>query len=440
MNRFLYTLTLRLLSPGLIAWMAFRARKSGGQWQIVSKERFGKYLEVARHKNPIWIHAVSLGETRGVQPLVQALLDQGEQILLTHITATGRAEGARAFASAIKSGQLVQQWLPYDFPGATLRFFKHYNPKVGVLMEREVWPNLIASAKRAHIPIVLASARFSDNALRQSLRLGKVMREAYGSFYAVYAQTLQDAQRLEQAGARAPRVSGNFKFDVSLPDIQIHHGREFNDLLGRKVIVIASTREGEDEPFVKAIEKLVHRADLQGKDLSEDYLFCLVPRHPQRFESAAELLESSGLPFIRRSYMIKKCERSSAIAARLCEGKLVLLGDTLGEMPRFYAASQVAIIGGSFAPLGGQNFIEACAIGVPVIVGPHTRNFEQAVMDALDEGAAIRASTAEDAIQQAIKMLDDPQRLARMSEAGYHWVQKHRGAVARVITTLNKIA
>lgn len=438
MNRFIYTLLIVILSPGLMIWMALRARRAGGEWRVLSRERRGRYSGPSPLTQPVWVHAVSLGETRAAEPFVRALLDKGEQVLLTHMTATGRAEGRRSFGDAIERGQLVQQWLPYDFPGPTKRFMRHYRPRVGVLMEREVWPNLLAAAKQCDVPMLLVSARMSDHSLRQSLRLGRVMRQAYGSFYAVYAQTLQDAQRLEQAGAQAARVSGNFKFDVTLSESQIEQGRAFSFHVDRKVIAVASTREGEDEPFIEAIQHAVRRAAAHGRNLQDELLICLIPRHPERFDQAAELLSRSGLPFTRRSRLLTQ-GAGSTVTARACEGKLVLLGDTLGEMAYYYAASQVAIIGGSFEPLGGQNFIEACAIGVPVIVGPHTRNFEQAVVDAMDEGAALRVGDPDAAFRQALQLLDEPQRLGRMGEAGIHWVQKHTGAVSRVMATLDKL-
>ncbi len=438
MNRLAYTAFIRLLSPALLAWMALRARRAGGDGQVMAPERFGRYAGASPLKRPVWVHAVSLGETRAAAPLVQALLDQGEAVLLTHLTVTGRAEGARAFAGAIADGQLVQEWLPYDYPGPVRRFLRHYAPRAGALMEREVWPNLLAAARQAQIPMLLVSARFSDHALRQSLRLGAVMREAYGSFHTVYAQTLQDAQRLEQAGAQGVRVSGNFKFDVSLAQEQIQQGRDFAVQLGRPMVAIASTREGEDEAFVQALSRAVQRARSQGRALSEELLVCLIPRHPERFETAAAQLSQAGLPFVRRSTLVGPDEGIAA-AARACAGSLVLLGDSLGEMARYYAASQVAIVGGSFAPWGGQNFIEACALGVPVLVGPHTRNFEQAVVDAMDEGAALRLPDADAALRQAIGLLAEPQRMARMGEAGIHWVEKHTGAVARVMATLDAL-
>lgn len=438
MNLLGYTAIVRLLSPGLLAWMAVRARRSGGEWGVCSGPRFGRYTSPGTVVNPVWVHAVSLGETRAAQPFIQALLDQGRKVLLTHMTETGRAEGERAFRQAIARGTIEQQWLPYDFPGAARRFMAHYRPVAGVLIEREVWPNLLAAAQRQGVPMILASARFSDNSLRQSLRAGSVMRRAYASFAAVYAQTLHDAQRLEQAGASAVRVSGNFKFDITLPQEQISRGRQFADALPRKIISIASTREGEDDMFVRAIVRQVKRDQQQGRDVAPGVLYCLIPRHPQRFDEAAGLLTKAGLPFVRRSQFILMGD-CTASALRACSEAVVLLGDSLGEMPRYYASSQVAIVAGSFAPLGGQNLIEACALGVPVIVGQHTRNFEQAVVDAIDEGAAVRAIDAEAALQMALQLLDDPQRLGRMGQAGAHWVQKHAGAVKRVVTGVNDV-
>src|SRR5690606_20620642 len=418
--------------------MGLRARRAGGQWEVLSGPRFGRYANPAPAHRPVWVHAVSLGETRAAQPLVQSLLDAGHIVLLTHMTATGRGEARRMFGPAVEQGRLIQEWLPYDFPGSVQRFLAHYRPRVGVMIEREIWPNIIATARRKGIPMVLASARFSDNSLRQALRAGRVMREAYESLAAVYAQTLQDAQRLEQAGAIAVRVSGNFKFDVSPPPEEVAHGKAFAAALPRKVLTIASTREGEDELFIKAIAQQLKRSAALGNGLRDEVLFRLVPRHPQRFEAAAQVLEESGLPFVRRSEILNAGD-CSASAVRAARDATIILGDTVGEMVRHYASSQVAIVAGSFAPFGGHNLIEACAVGVPVIVGPHTRNFEQAVNDAIHEGAALRAQTADAAVQMALQLLDDPRELARMSDAAEYWVRKHAGAVQRVMDSYRAI-
>ncbi len=438
MNRFFYTLCITLLFPALIGWVALRARRAGGKWNVMSGARFGRYTSPAPLQRPIWVHAVSLGEVRAAQPFVQALLDQGETVLLTHMTATGRAEAARLFAEAIARGRLLQEWLPYDFPCAVRGFFTHYRPLVGVMIEREIWPNVIAVARQRNVPMMLASARFSDHSLRQTLRIGRVMREAYESLDMIYAQTLEDAQRLEQTGAVAVRVSGNFKFDMQLPESEIARGRAFAAAQPRKMLTIASTREGEDELFIQAIAQQFKRARTQGQELSANVLFCIVPRHPQRFDYVASLLEKAGLPYTRRSQFTDGGGTASS-SLRLCAQSAVLLGDSLGEMPRYYGASQVAIVAGSFLPLGGQNLIEACAIGVPVIVGPHTHNFEQAAQDAIAEGAALRAASPEAALQTALQLLGDPQRLNQMSQAGAYWVRQHAGAVMRVVDGLNEL-
>jgi 3-deoxy-D-manno-octulosonic-acid transferase len=419
MNRGAYTLALRALAPLVWLWMARRARRAGGQWEIFSPERFGHAPSPVCPPltAPVWVHAVSLGETRAAQPLLQALLDRGLPVLLTHMTATGRAEGARLFKDAMARGQLRQAWLPYDFPGATRRFMAINNPRCGLLIEREIWPNLLAAARGAKVPMALVSARYSASSLRQAGRMGSVMREALAGLNAVLAQTAEDAARLMQAGAPAPVVTGNLKFDLVLPAPQVQAGQAWRELHGRRVVAVASTREGEDGPFIDAIKR---HAGTPGAPL-----FLLIPRHPQRFDEAARLLTDAGLPFVRRSEGAGPGPETA-----------VLLGDTLGEMAFYYAASDVAIVAGSFAPLGGQNLIEACAAGVPVIVGPHTFNFKQAAQDAIDAGAALRAPDAAQAVDIAMALLADDTRRQRASRAARTWFDMHAGATRRTLGAL----
>ena len=451
MNRCIYTLALRALAPLLWLWMARRAKRAGGQWQVFSRERFGHAIEPALSPPdfswtaPVWMHAVSLGETRAAQPLVQALLDRGLPVLLTHMTATGRAEGQRLFADAISRGQLRQAWLPYDFPGATRRFMQGYQPRCGLLIEREIWPNLLAAARQAGVPMALVSARYSASSLRQATRMGSVMREALGGLDLVLAQTAEDAGRLEQAGAPTPVVTGNLKFDLVLPAAQVQAGREWRARIGRQVIAIASTREGEDAPFIDAIKRAGKGAgqlagQLAGNPASDPAnnsvnnaaanpadapLFLLIPRHPQRFDDAARLLSEAGLPYVRRS------------AGGDPEPETrVLLGDSLGEMAFYYAASDVAVVAGSFAPLGGQNLIEACAAGVPVIVGPHTFNFQQAAEDAIAAGAVMRKADPAQAVDAALAMLKDDAQRQDASHAARAWFELHAGATRRTMDAL----
>ncbi|OAE55186.1 3-deoxy-D-manno-octulosonic acid transferase [Achromobacter insolitus] len=419
MNRGVYSLALRALSPLVWLWMGHRARRAGGQWEIFSPERFGRVAgaHAASCTAPVWVHAVSLGETRAAQPLLQALLDRGLPVLLTHMTATGRAEGARLFAEAIARGQLRQAWLPYDFPGAARRFMAAYRPRCGLLIEREIWPNLLAAARGAKVPMALVSARFSASSLRQAGRMGGVMREALGGLDAVLAQTSEDAVRLVQAGAPQPVVTGNLKFDLVLPAAQVGAGQAWHERLGRRVVAVASTREGEDGGFIQAIKG---QSALPGAPL-----FLLIPRHPQRFDEAARLLSEAGLPYVRRSQ-----------GAEPGPDTAVMLGDTLGEMAFYYAAADVAIVAGSFAPLGGQNLIEACAAGVPVIVGPHTFNFKQAAEDAIAAGAALRAPDTGQAVETAMALLGDEARRRRAAQAALAWFRMHSGATGRTLEAL----
>ncbi|MFF7058848.1 3-deoxy-D-manno-octulosonic acid transferase [Achromobacter spanius] len=460
MNRCVYTLALRALAPLLWLWMARRAKRAGGEWGVFSRERFGHRPDTKPPAStsassatstdstwtaPVWMHAVSLGETRAAQPLLQALLDRGLPVLLTHMTATGRAEGQRLFADAISRGQLRQAWLPYDFPGATRRFMRGYRPCCGLLIEREIWPNLLAAARQAGVPMALVSARYSASSLRQAKRMGSVMREALGGLDLVLAQTAEDAGRLEQAGAPTPVVTGNLKFDLVLPAAQVQAGREWRARIGRPVIAIASTREGEDAPFIEAIKRYGkgsgHPAGNPASNSASDPanssansptgsaidapLFLLIPRHPQRFDDAARLLSEAGVSYVRRS-----AGGDPAPETR------VLLGDSLGEMAFYYAASDVAVVAGSFAPLGGQNLIEACAAGVPVIVGPHTFNFQQAAEDAIAAGAAARKAHPAQAIDAALAMLKDEARRQEASHAARAWFELHAGATRRTMDAL----
>lgn len=418
MIRWAYTMLLRLIAP--VVWLSLwrRSRREGGDWQILAPARFGCFKAEAE-QGRIWVHAVSLGETRAARTLVDGLLAEGCRVLLTHTTATGRAEGARLFASAMVSGQLQQTWFPYDFPGSMRRFLAHFRPRVGVLVEREVWPNLVAQASAAGIPIVLVSARLSETSAAVMLRLHRLMQPAFSRLSLVLAQTRDDAARLSRAGAGQVQVIGNLKFDIKPPETALQTGRAWRESWQRPVVMLASTRDGEEELFINAVRALAPMASRP--------LFLLVPRHPQRFDEVAGLLQAHGLAFQRRASLPDMASAGQTDW---------LLGDSVGEMPVYYAASSVAIIGGSFKDFGGQNLVEASACGVPVIVGPHTRNFEQASEDALAAGAALRVGDARAAVAVALDLLGDASRRTAMQEAARIFVAAHQGATRKAVSAL----
>lgn len=438
MNQFFYTLLLRLLKPVILKVLEHKAKKAGGDWEIRGSERFGIYpntrtpesLEekpedfpiVAHHfvfKNPVWVHAVSLGETRAAYSFIRLLLDHGHPVLLTHTTATARAQGARLFSEDIGEGRLVQAWLPYDLPEAVEGFLSHWKPRCGILIEREVWPNLILEATRQKVPMVLVSARLSDSSVKQIKMIGGVLLKAYQQLDLILAQTHYDAERFVDIGLPKPWVIGNLKFDLNISPQQVQMGKMIRANLGRQVIVIASTRDGEEQAFIQSI--------LAEKPTQNAPLYVIVPRHPQRFVQVESLLQKSHLNYVKRSNnptdeQIKRAD--------------VLFGNTLGEMFFYYGLADVAIIAGSFGDFGGQNHIEACAIGVPVIVGPHTKNFEKTVEDALIEGAARRTDNEQNAIILAQQLLKDEAQRLDMGQTGKRWLQLHQGVSLRLYKML----
>ena len=449
MNRFFYTSTLRLIAPLALWLLERRARKAGGKWDIRSDERFGRYPHQApagsniapgddegyaetifTFRRPVWVHAVSLGETRAAHPLIQALLDQGYPVLLTHMTATGRAQGARMFAEAIGQGMLCQAWVPYDFPEAVSGFINHWKPRCGILIEREIWPNMVAEANRQKMPLIVASARFSESAYKQAHWLGSVMRNALGGLNLVLTQSRADSARLDALGVKRMQVVGNLKFDLNVSSSQVHAGQVVRQVINRQVVAIASTRDGEEEYFLKAIKALVKHRERQGTDqenMASLPLFMIIPRHPQRFREVETLIQQSGLNY--------QCRSQNPVNSDL-KTIDILLCDSVGDMFFYYAMSDLAIVAGSFGEYGGQNHIEACAVGVPVIVGPHTENFQQSVEDALSEGAARRTQNEEEAIKLALKILNNEEQRIGMSKAAKQWLSLHEGATDRIMSAL----
>ena len=404
-----YTWLLRLLAPAYFARLWWRGSREP-LYRAAWNERLGLF-DGATAPGRVWIHAVSLGETRAAKTLVDALRRQvpGVLLLLTHGTATGR-EAGRAL---LQPGD-AQAWLPYDTPGAVRRFLRRHRPAVGVLMETEIWPNLLLATHEAGVPVVLANARLSEKSLAKGRRLNALLGPSLVGLTRTLAQTEADASRLRASGVQRVRVTGNLKFDMAPDPALLARGRAWRQTLARPVVLMASSREGEEAPLLQAWASLPQPRPL----------LLVVPRHPQRFDEVAGLAAAVFAHVRRRSQWTEAPAAEAAVAD-------VWIGDSLGEMALYYALADVALLGGSFAPLGGQNLIEAAACGCPMLLGPHTFNFAAAAEDAIAAGAALRLPDLGAAVARAVALVDLAERQTMAGQA-LHFAHAHRGAAERM--------
>ena len=414
----LYSLLWWLAIPLVLARLWWRGRREPGYRQHWG-ERLGRYrVTDAQAAVPtLWVHAVSVGETRAAQPLIDALLKThpAHRIVLTHMTPTGRGTGAALFEHY--GARLVQRYLPYDL-GPMLRGFLHaYRPQGCILIETEVWPNLVAQCRAQGVPVMLVNARLSARSLARGLRMQGLLGTAARALTATAAQTPADAARLRQMGADPVTITGSIKFDVLPPPDQLTQGQSWRNQFGnRAVLLCASTRDGEEEMILAALQAV-----------PVDALLVIVPRHPQRFDAVADLIGTHGLQLARRSTMG---------AAALAPSVQVVLGDSMGELFAYYAAADLAFIGGSLLPLGGQNLIEACAAGTPVLIGPSSFNFATVTEDAIAAGAALRIDDAPALLASAQALLADAAVRGAMAGAARAFAAQHRGATARTMAML----
>lgn len=416
MTRFLYTLAIHLLLPWAVLHLLWRARRQKDYLRHWG-ERFGVYRP--RPPEPvIWIHAVSVGETRAAQPLVASLRERypDHRILITHMTPTGRATSKALFGDKVE-----RVYLPYDTPWAVRAFLRHFKPVLGLVMETELWPNLVAACRNTDVPLLLVNARLSEKSAARYARFPMLTRTALRQLSAIAAIGTEDAQRLNRLGAPEVAVFGNMKFDIEPPLEQLGIGAEFRRRIGdRPVFLCASTREGEEALILDAWMKVSVRGTA---------LLVIVPRHPQRFEEVAQLVEARGLKLQRRS-------DNQPVAA----ATQVWLGDSMGELFAYYAAADVAFVGGSLLDFGSQNLIEPCTVGVPVLIGPSTFNFAAAARNALDAGAARQCADVAALAAAAQELLGDAQARQRMGAAGRAFTALHRGATQRTLQLIEKFS
>lgn len=412
----LYSAVWWLVLPITLCRLWWRGRREPGYRAHIA-ERLGFYPQ-APAAATIWVHAVSVGETRAAEPLIDALLLAYPQhhIVLTCMTATGRATGAALFG---KNLRVHRAYLPYDTLTMTRRFIAHFKPVLCVLMETEVWPALIDSCATGGVPVALLNARLSERSLRRAQRVERLLGRAARQITLVAAQTQADADRLRVMGARNVAVTGSLKFDIVPPAAMVAAGAVLRSQIGqRQVLLCASTREGEEALLLQAY---------MAATLPREFLLVIVPRHPQRFDAVARMIEAQGLQMQRRSQLG---------AASVADDTHILLGDTMGEMFAYYAACDVAFIGGSLLPLGGQNLIEACACGKPVLFGPHMFNFAQISEAALATGAACQLADAAEVFRLAVELLSSKDAMSRMAEAALGFAERDRGATQRTVALL----
>ena len=409
--RVLYSLAWLLALPFAFLYLLWRSQK-----QPEYLRHWGERLGLAprQHIRPIiWIHAVSVGETRAAAPLVSALSSRHPHhaILITHATPTGRATSHELFGNTVR-----RAYLPYDFPLLTGLFLERTRPVLGVVMETELWPNLFHACHARNISLLLVNARLSERSARGYQRFATLARKALRDLTAIAAQTEADGERLRSLGAELVQVTGNVKFDVTPPADTQSKADELRALFARRfVFLCASTREGEEALLLDAL------ADQHLSDL----LLVIVPRHPQRFESVAGLLRERAISHVRRSEGVP-----------VQPDTRVFLGDSMGEMAAYYAAADLCYVGGSLVPLGGQNIIEAAAAGCPALIGPHTWNFLEAAEQAVTQGAALRVQNMSE-LREALKALHgNEQARHAMGNAGLAFTQANRGATERVLALI----
>ena len=428
-----YQLLWHLLLPLAFVRLAWRARHSFAYMHHIP-ERLGFGYKKPITQGSIWIHAVSVGETRAAQPLIEAYLARGETILLTHMTLNGRRTGKQLFAKEIASGQICQVYLPYDLCWSVEHFLNSFKPKLGLFMETEAWPTVVFRCAEIGPLLFLVNARLSERSARRVNRFGKAGRSLFQAFKGILAQTDFDSQRYRSLGVKNISTIGNLKFDVALDVPLVKQGKLWQEELHaskRLMVCAASTRDGEEVIILKAWKDL-----LLSHSFAVQPLLCLVPRHPERFTEVADAIHSAGLKFRRRTEWPG--------TPRDCVGLDVVLGDSMGEMPMYYSAADLVLMGGTLLPFGGQNLIEACAAGCPVLLGLHTYNFQQASLDAIQAGAAKRIEGdvllgESTALMVALKdLLLSSAELGKMSEAAKTYSIEHQGATKRILSALDQ--
>ena len=417
--RLFYNIAIYLLTPVLLLHLIWRGLRDRDYWRRWS-ERFG-FFQPPKLTHGIVVHAVSVGEVNAAIPMIRGLQARWPEIpiVVTGFTPTGSARIQDVLADTV-----FHIYAPLDLPGAVKRFYTHLKPRMLIIMETEIWPNLYRRAEQLGIPVVIANARVSEKSLKGYQMLPRLSAKVLGSVAWAAAQSETDAARLIQCGVDASRVdvTGSLKFDIRVPASLLEEGEIIRLGWGfsRPVLLAASTHEGDDEPILEAFVEILKN--------HSDALLVLVPRHPERFGRAAQLAKNQGLTIQLRS------------ETEICEPQTnCFVVDAMGELLRYCAAADVAFVGGSFAPLGGHNVLEPAALGKPVIFGPHMFNFAEISARLVQRGAAMEVADAEQLATAVSALFFDPNRCDQMGSAGLRLVSEGRGALSRTLDQIEKI-
>jgi len=415
--RLLYTGLLYLLLPLALLRLYWRGRRDAGH-----RQRWRERLGFVPTLSPggLWVHAVSVGETRAALPLIRALLERYPDLplLVTTTTLTGSRQVREALGERVRHG-----YAPYDLPGAVARFLRRTRPRLAVIMETELWPNLLHRCATAGVPVLIANARLSERSARGYARIGGLTAAMLRDIGLIAAQADVDAERFRILGASRVQVTGNLKYDLTPPDDLPERGwRLRREWLGEKrpVWIAASTHAGEDEYVLDAFATLRARWP--------ELLLFLVPRHPERFDAVAALCRQRGFSVIRRSEQ-RPCAPDTA----------VFLGDSMGELLLFYTAADLAFVGGSLVPTGGHNVLEPALLGLPVLFGPHMFNFTEAGERLLEAKAAWRVADAAELAAAVDRLLADPELRQAAGQRGRAVVERHRGALATLLERIETL-
>jgi len=412
--RYFYTVLLYMMVPVFVFRLMLKSRKNPAyreRW----KERFG-YFETAPLKNVIWIHAVSVGEARATQLLVKQLRSARPDC--TIVVSTTTPTGAE-HVHALYGDEVTHLYFPYDLQGAIQRWLKHINPCLLILMETEIWPNLISACKKRGIAVVLANARMSEKSAKGYARLGDFTAKVLSCINLIAAQSSADADRFIALGYPQSQIqiTGSVKFDMRQPAIVQEQSEAIRRLLGagRPIWIAASTREGEEEAVLAAHARVLEKLPLA--------LLLLVPRHPERFDKVAQFCEQKGFAVVRRS------------SGRPClDQHQIFVGDSMGELAIFYQTADIAFVGGSLVDTGGQNIMEPASVGLPVLFGPSMFNFAAISEMMLCAEAAVRVEDAQTLADQVVAWLSDASERARIGENGRRMVEENRGATDRLVS------